>query len=202
MKPSMVSMIFGLPDEELGLLFKPVQLRVIEKMSRGAILSPNEKRYLRGRLGKKLRLVDRLARPAPTRNEGLGALVGLLGEYYITGYEALKHNGFGWYFEPRRIEVVNTRLEGRLTVDGKLVLFKRVRSIGPDCWAPDSGTGLKYATNERILMDAQRSGEEHLVKTWISMLERYGRLFVKQPRKYRKLLATMVRCDEPQDYGV
>jgi len=202
MNPAITARIFELPDEELCLLFKPVQLRVVEKVSRGAILSHNEKRYLRGRLGRKIRLLERLARPARERNYGLRAIVGLLGEYYITGYEALKHNGYGWYFEPRNIEVVNTRLDGRLIVDGKVIIFRRMKSMAPDWWATDSATGLRYATNERILKDAQRSGQDHLVKTWASMLERYGRLFVKTPIKYRKLLATAGRRAEPEDFGV
>jgi hypothetical protein len=202
MKPVVESRIFELPEQELRLLFKPVQLRVIEKLSCGAPLSSNEKRYLRGRLGKKLRLVDSLARPRKMQYDGLGAIIGLLGEYYITGYEALKRNGFGWYYDTKRIEVVNTRLEGRLMIDGKSIVFRRARSIDPEWWAPDSSTGLKYATNERVLKDAQRCGQENLVKTWISMLERYRRLFVKYPRRYKKLLAAIGHYGEPEDYGV
>jgi len=202
MKPALSTRIFELPDDELGLLFKPVQLRVIEKISRGSILSPNEKRYLRGRLGKKLRLLDHLVRPTRAQTDPLSTVVGLLGEYYITGYAALKHNGYGWYFDPRRIEIVNTRLDGKLTVEGKPVIFKRVRNIGPNWWAADSDTGLKYATNERILTDAQRSGQTHLVRTWTSMLERYGKHFVKNPRMYQDLLATIGRPREPEDFGV
>jgi hypothetical protein len=202
MPTAITSRIFELPNDELGLLFKPVQLRVIDKITRGSILSPNERRYLRGRLGKKLRLLDHLIRPARPQTDALGAIVSLLGEYYITGYAALKHNGYGWYFDPRKIEVVNTRLDGRLTVDGKLVIFRRVKSIGPDWWTADSATGLKYATNERILVDAQRSAQMHLVKTWTAMLERYGKVFVKNPRKYQNLLATARGLGKPEDYGV
>jgi hypothetical protein len=202
MKPALSTRIFELPDDELGLLFKPVQLRIIEKITHGSALSSNEKRYLRGRLGKKLRLLEHLVRPARPRTDPLGEFVGLLGEYYITGYAALKHNGYGWYFDPQKIEIVNTRLDGRLTVDGKTVILKRVKFIGLDWWAADSGTGLKYATNERILVDAQRSGQTHLVKTWTSMLESYGTLFVKTPRKYKNLLATARGLGKPEDYGV
>jgi hypothetical protein len=196
------SRIFELPNAELGLLFKPVQLRVLEKLSRRVGLTQNEKRYLRGRLGRKLRLVEQLAQFGRPRKDALNTVLDQLGEYYITGYAALKHNGYGWYFDPRQIEIVNTRLDGRLTLDGKLVIFRRVKSIGPDWWAADSGAGLKYATNERILTDARRSGQTHLVKTWTSMLERYGKLFVKNPRRYQCLLATTRGLGKPEDYGV
>lgn len=196
------SRMLELPSAELGLLFKPVQLRVLEKMSRNAGLTQNEKRYLRGRLGKKLRLMERLARFGPDRKNAFNMILDQLGDYYITGYEALKRNGFGWYYDTKRIEVVNTRLDGRLTIDGKPVIFRRVRSIDPEWWAPDSKTGLKYATNERILKDAQRSGQTHLLKTWASMLERYGRLFVKNPRKYQKFLAAVGHPGVPEDFGV
>lgn len=202
MKPGLSTRIFELPDDELGLLFKPVQLRIIEKITQGSVLSSNEKRYLRGRLGKKLRLLDHLVRPARAQTDPFSTIVGLLGEYYITGYAALKHNGYGWYFDPRSIEIVNTRLDGKLTVEGKPVIFKRVRNIGPGWWAADSETRLKYATNERILIDARRSGQTHLVKTWTAMLERYGKLFVKNPRKYQNLLATAGGLGKPEDYGV
>lgn len=202
MKPALSIRIFELPGDELGLLFKPVQLRVIEKLQHGEPLSPNEKRYLRGRLGKKLSLLDHLVSPVRPQTDALGAIVGMLGEYYLTGYAALKHNGYGWYLDPRRIEIVNTRLDGKLTVDGKHVIFRRVKTIGPDWWAADSDTGLKYATNERILMDARRSGQTHLVKTWTSMLERYGKVFVKNPRRYQCLLATTRGPGKPEDYGV
>jgi hypothetical protein len=196
------SRIFELPNAELGLLFKPVQLRVLEKLSRRVDLTQNEKRYLRGRLGQKLRLVGQLAQFGCPRKDALSTVLDQLGEYYITGYAALKHNGYGWYFDPRRIEIVNTHLDGRLVIDGKPVVFRRVKSIGRDRWAADSSTGLKYATNERILIDAQRSGQTHLVKTWTSMLERYGKLFVKNPRKYQNLLATARGLGKPEDYGV
>ena len=139
--------LIGLPDEELGLLFKPVQLRVIGKLSRGEELTANEKRYLRGRLGTKLRILERLADRGQARMNDLDVVLDQLGEYYITGYEALKHNGFGWYFIPKRVEVVNTRLDGNLAIDGRLAVFRRVKSIGRDRWTIDGDTGIRYATN-------------------------------------------------------
>jgi hypothetical protein len=202
MKPALATRIFELPDDELGLLFKPVQLRIVEKITHGSILSPNEKRYLRGRLGKKLRLLDHLVGPACPRTDALGALVSLLSEYYITGYAALKHNGYGWYFDPRKIEIVNTRLDGRLTVEGKPIIFRRVKSIGPDWWTADSKTSIRYAKNTRILDDARKYRQGHLVKAWTSMLERYGKGFVPNPRKYKTLLASIKNFGKPEDYGV
>jgi len=194
--------IFRLPAGELGMLFKPVQLRVLEKISKNMELTQNEKRYLRGRLGAKLRLLERLAQAERSREEALDTVLGQLGEYYITGYEALKHNGFGWYFEPRRMEVMNTRLSGRLDIDGKPVIFHRLKAIGRDWWTADRETGRRYATNARILADARRLGQGPLVRTWISMLERYNKAFVSNPGEYKELLSALKDFGRPEDYGV
>ena len=196
------SVIFELPGDERGLLFKPVQLRILEKMSRNAELNQNEKRYLRGRLGKKLRLVERLAQFGRPRKNALDTVLEQLGDYYITGYEALKRNGFGWYFEPRKIEVMNTRLEGRLAIDGRLVVFCRLKTIDREWWTADKETGRRYATNARILVGAKRFGQKDLVKTWISMLERYKKAFVRNPGQYRQLLLEASDYGKPEDYGV
>jgi len=51
-------------------------------------------------------------------------------------------------------------------------------------------------------MSTDLSNFTNLVMTWISMLERYGRLFVRNPRKYQKLLAAIGHYGEPDDYGV
>jgi hypothetical protein len=194
--------IFRLPADELGMLFKPVQLRVLEKMSKNIELTQNEKRYLRGRLGMKLRLMERLAQADRSHKDALDTVLGQLGVYYITGYEALKHNGFGWYFEPRRMEVMNTRLSGRLDIDGKAVIFHRLKAIGRHWWAADRETGRRYATNERILVDARRLGQGPLVRTWISMLERYKKAFVPNPGDYKELLSALKDFGRPEDYGV
>jgi hypothetical protein len=196
------SMIFKLPGDELGTLFKPVQLRVLEKLSRNDELTQNEKRYLRGRLGKKLYLLERLARSGHGQKNALDTVLEQLGDYYITGYEALKRNGFGWYFEPRKMDVMNTRLEGRLAIDGRLVVFCRLKTIDREWWTADKETGRRYATNARILVDAKRFGQGHLVKTWISMLERYKKAFVPDPRKYENILSAVKKLGEPEDYGV
>jgi len=196
------SRILELPDDELGLLFKPAQLRVLEKLSRSAGLTQNEKRYLRGRLGKKICLVERLTRYGRRRKDALGIVLDQLGEYYIAGYEALKHNGFGWYFEPKKIEVMNTHLDGTLVLDGKPVIFRRLKTIDRAWWSVDSETGRRYATNDRILIDAKRFGQGHLIKTWISMLERYGKLFVPNPKKYQNILSAVKDHGRPEDYGV
>lgn len=196
------SRILKLPRDEQGLLFKPVQLRVLEKLSRNAELTQNEKRYLRGRLGRKLRLVERLAQSGRRRKDAIDWVLEQVGDYYITGYEALKRNGFGWYFEPRKIEVMNTRLDGKLAIDGRLVVFCRLKTIGREWWTADKEIGRRYATNARILVDAKRFGQGHLVNTWISMLERYQNLFVPNPGKYKNILSTVKNYGEPEDYGV
>jgi hypothetical protein len=125
-----------------------------------------------------------------------------LGEYYITGYEALKHNGFGWYFEPRKTEVMNTRVDGSLVIDGKHVIFRRLKTIDRGWWTVDSETGRRYATNARILADAARLRQGHLIKTWTSMLGRYGKIFVPNPKKYQNILSAVKDHGRPEDYGV
>jgi hypothetical protein len=202
MQTTIYSRIFDLPMAELGLLFKPVQLRVIEKMSRKTELTQNEKRYLRGRLGKKVRLLERLAGFGHPRKDALSMVLDQLGDYYIAGYEALKHNGFGWYFEPRKTEVMNTRIEGTLVMNGKPVIFRRLKTIDRDWWTVDSETGKRYATNPRILVDAKRFGQGHLIRTWTSMLERYGKIFVPDPKKYQNILSAVKDHGRTEDYGV
>src|SRR3989338_87614 len=92
-------------SEELvvPVLFKPVQFTIIKKMNTGKKLTENEKRYLRGNMRAKLIALEKLDTRDGT-NESISILLDGIGSYYITGLEALKHNGYGWYFEPKTIE--------------------------------------------------------------------------------------------------
>ena len=170
----------------LEALFKPVQWRVIEKLRSGAELNENEKRYLRGKLGDKLHVIDRLL---GSRNQHTHEYIPLLegmSNYYITGFEALRYNGFGWFFDTRNIVIINTQIKGRLSHKGKRYIFIRVKSLKSREIQIDELTGLIYATNEQIYFDAMRQGDSALIDAWRSMLNNYGKLFVKDPGKFGK----------------
>lgn len=190
----------NLPDDEIALLFKPVQRLIIEKMASGKSLVENEKRYLRGRLGMKLRAIGHLA--ATEAESQFETMLRAMGEYYITGYAALRQNGFGWYFEPRGSEIVNTRIEGRLNLDGRPVLFRRVKSIDRKWWRLDRSSGKRYAANERILADALRYRQDALVSTLKGLLDRYGHLFVRNAKKWKARLGPGNPMRSIADYGV
>jgi hypothetical protein len=200
MSSAMMSSVLELDDDEMNVLFKPVQLRVLRKCLDGKGLTENEKRYLRGRLGKKIAAIEHLFEGSG--KDPLKDILSDVGEYYITGYEALKHNGFGWYYSTKRVEVVNTKIEGRLNIGGRSVRFIRVRSLGKDGWVPDRHTGIRYAKNERIMGDAHRFGNEALFRTCVSHIEGYGRLFVEKPERYKRLMPKKGTLGRPSDYGV
>src|SRR3989338_10682471 len=126
-----LKLIRKLADSEetvVPALFKPGQFNIIKKMNEGKKLTDNEKRYLRGKMGKKLIALEKLESRQET-NESLSILLGSVGSYYITGLEALKHNGYGWYFEAKTIEVINTRIEGTVKITGHVFKFIRVKSM-------------------------------------------------------------------------
>jgi hypothetical protein len=200
MSSAMISRVLELDDGEREILFKPVQLRVLRKSLDGKRLTENEKRYLRGRLGKKIAAMEHLVEMG--EKDPLKDILSDIGEYYITGYEALKLNGFGWYYDTKRVEVVNTRIEGRLHVGGRSIRFIRVRSLGKGGWVSDGETGIRYAKNERIIDDARRLGNEALFRTCLSHIERYGRLFVERPGRYKRLISRKRYVGKPSDYGV
>lgn len=191
------------------VLFKPVQRQIIEKLGRGQeqALSDNEKRYLRGMLGQKLTAIEQLLLTTGNSRDLRHPLLDTLDSYYLTGFEALKHNGFGWFYEPKVIIVVNTRLKGSVLYDGKQYRFVRVRSMESRQWYLDETNGLRYATNAQLIRDARELKDKTLERTWHSMLERYGNLFTGENTKLdgRKLelpLPTAPVPDKPEDYGV
>ncbi len=166
-------------------LFKPVQWQIIEKLGRGEeqALSDNEKRYLRGKLGQKLAAIEQLMQTTGNSRNLRPSILDTLDNYYLTGFEALKHNGFGWFYEPKVIIVINTRLKGSVLHDGKRYRFVRVRSMRSRQWYLDETDGLRYATNAQLIRDAQELRDEALERTWHSMLERYGNLFTEESTK-------------------
>ena len=187
-------------QDSINVLFKPGQKKIIEKMENGIELNENEKRYLRGTLGRKLDEIALLM--SSNANDGqkqLPFLSALGQDYYITGFEALKHNGYGWYYEPRTIHIINTRLKGSIEHLGKRIIFVRVKSLKGSSFWKDPGTRLRYATNEQILKDARHLKDNALERAWWSMFRRYPEIFVENAMDYED-------PDEPgadiEDFGV
>ena len=168
-------------------LFKPVQFNIIKKMNSNKKLTENEKRYLRGKMGKKIIALEELeSKQAPS--ESLTIFFNSIGSYYITGLEALKHNGYGWYFEPKSVEVINTKIGGALKISGIIFKFIRVKSIEKSEYLIDKKTGLKYAANEQILNDAKMTKNEYVKNVWMQMLSRYGKMFAKNYEEFKQLI--------------
>lgn len=175
-------------SEELVVpsLFKPVQFNIIKKIDTSKKLTENEKRYLRGKMGKKIIALERLE--SKEAIDSLSIILNSIGSYYITGLEALKHNGYGWYFEPKSVEVINTRIEGSLKILGTMFKFIRVKSIEKSEYLIDKKTGLKYAANEQIFNDAKLTKNEYVKNVWVQMLSRYGKMFAKNYEKFKQLI--------------
>lgn len=184
-------------DNIVTTLFKPVQFNILKKLSLGKNLSDNEKRYLRGNMGKKLRLLEELK---TKEISNVNAFLNSVSSYYITGLEALKHNGYGWYFEPKVMEVINTRIKGKIKIENKALRLIRVKSIGNSKYITDK-TGLKYATNEQVIRDIKITKNEYAKKVWMEMFSRYKNLFSKNHNKLKPLIPEQMAIDY-EKYGV
>ena len=175
--------LVNLEDAVVPTLFKPVQFDVIKKLDKGRRLTENEKRYLRGKMKKKFSILQEIACMNSDRDD-YSILLNSIGSYYITGLEALKHNGYGWYYEPKVIEVINTKIEGKLALKRRTIKFIRVKSISNSRLTIDKKTGLRYATNEQIIKDASFIKNEYTRRLWNQMLSRYKNMFVKDAKKF------------------
>ena len=183
-----LQLIKKLADSEeiiVPTLFKPVQFNIIKKLNTGKKLTENEKRYLRGNIREKLIALEGL-RGKEEINNSSSMFLNNIGSYYITGLEALKHNGYGWYFETKLIEVINTRVKGNVRIDNNNFKFIRIKSIAGSEYLIDKELGLKYATNAQIFIDAKFTKNEYAKTVWIQMLSRYGKLFVKNCSKFKQ----------------
>ncbi len=174
-------------DAIVPVLFKPGQFHIIKKINQGKKLSDNEKRYLRGKMRQKLMALEELE-GIERINKSTNIILNEIESYYITGLEALRHNGYGWYFETKIIEVINTKIEGIIRISGNVFKFIRVKSIGTGKYQIDMKTGLKYAANEQIFYDAKITKNEYVKNVWVQMLSRYGKMFVKSHDKFKYLL--------------
>ena len=171
--------IQNLADQEnliVPTLFKPIQFKIIKKLSKGEKLNGNEKRYLRGNIKKKLQIIEDLS---TEKENKLISFLDNIDSYYITGLEALKYNGYGWYFKTKIIEIVNTKIQGRLMFSDKTLKLIRVKSITNSKITIDKKTGLKYATNEQIIKDVIITKNDYTKKVWENMSLRYKELFIK-----------------------
>jgi len=158
------------------ILFKPVQFKILQKLEQAKPLTHNEQRYMRGKLGKKLHAIEGiLATKEPEKD--LALMLNLIGSYYITGLEALKHNGYGWFYEPKIIEVINTRITGKITFQDKTVKFIRVKSLSKSEILVDTETSLHYASNDQIHKDIAFTQNKYVKTLWMQMYGRYGKIF-------------------------
>ena len=157
-------------------LFKPIQFKIIKKLSKGEKLNENEKRYLRGNIKKKLQIIEDLS---TEKENKLISFLDNIDSYYITGLEALKYNGYGWYFKTKIIEIINTKIQGKLIFSDKTLKLIRVKSITNSKITIDKETGLKYAKNEQIIKDVIITKNDYTKKVWENMSLRYKGLFIK-----------------------
>jgi hypothetical protein len=173
-------------DESLtNTIIKPKQLSLLRKLVYGQKLTENETRYLRGNLGKKLEFLEEFWEEALEIDEHQ-QLMNIIDSYYITGLCALRYHGFGWYYLPKIIEIINTRIEGKIRLKNVTLKFYRIKSIGKCDFVIDESTGLKYATNEQIIWDTKFTKNDYTKLVWKSMLNRYWKQFVKDPNKFRE----------------
>jgi len=180
MNQILIRKIVEMEDLVVPTLFKPVQFSILKKLDLGKKLDENEKRYLRGKMKEKLNLINMLLASKNQEIEDYIVFLDSLGSYYITGLEALKHNGFGWYFDVKVIEVINTKIEGKLRIGDKTFKLVRAKSITNSTYDVDKKTGLKYATNEQIFKDSRITKNRYTVSVWKQMLSRYGKMFIKK----------------------
>ena len=183
----LIKKLINFEDIVVPTLFKPVQFNILKKLNEGENLNDNEKRYLRGKMKEKLQLLEELESKEGIRNR-INTFLNSVSSYYITGLEALKHNGYGWYFQPKVIEVINTKIEGKIRTENKTLKLIRVKSIGKSKYTVDKKTGLKYATNEQIIKDIGITKNEYAKKVWVQMLSRYKDMFAKNYNKFKSLI--------------
>ena len=167
------------------VLFKHAQFEVLRKLDNNKPLSENEKRYLRGNIRNK---IEAIAKLTENKENELSGLLNSIGSYYITGFEALKLNGYGWYYTSKKIDVINTKIEGKIRMAGKTIAFIRIKSISKSRF--NKINNINYATNEQIYKDNKIIKNAYLQKAWIQMINRYPKLFVKNIKKYKDLIKT------------
>ncbi len=200
MDHKLISKIANNEDLIVPTLLKPKQYEVIKKLNKNQKLNENEKRYLRGDIRKKLFLIEKLINDNQTQTK-LSTFLNAIDSYYITGLEALKHNGYGWFYETKIIEIINTKIEGNIFIEGKTIKLIRVKSIKNCQTIVDRDTHIKYATNEQIFKDTNLTHNSYTKQIWKNMLGRYRKTFVKNLEKYEYLISNIPEVDYSK-YGV
>ena len=157
------------------ILFKSGQFKILSKLNQGKRLTENEQRYLRGNIKRKLAALQGLS--GISVNDELINLLDSIDSYYITGLEALKHNGYGWFYDSKIIEVINTKIEGKIALSSVTVKFIRVKSISKSKIRIKKG--LKYAQNEQIIKDVAFTKNSYTKIVWNQMYQRYWKIFAK-----------------------
>ncbi|MBI2671470.1 hypothetical protein HYX16_00890 [Candidatus Woesearchaeota archaeon] len=201
MLQALIQKIAGMEDVVVPTLFKPGQFNIIKKLSLGKKLNENEKRYLRGKMKNKLMILTKFMTDMLEEEQDYKFFLAHLGSYYITGFEALKYNGFGWYFKTKIIEIINTKLEGKVIISGKTLKIIRAKSIRNSKFSIDKKTGLKYATNEQILKDIKITKNKYAEIVCRQMLSRYEKLFIKNYNKFQ-IFKQKPRIVDYVKYGV
>ncbi len=201
MDQRIIQKLVEMEDLIVPTLFKPVQFTILKKLDTGKKLTDNEKRYLRGKMRVKLNILNRCMGGSAEMVNEYNVFLGSLESYYITGLEALRHNGFGWYFESKIIEVINTKIEGKLSIAHKTVKFFRVNSIKNSKYTIDKKTGLKYADNEQIIKDMRIIKNTYAKNVWKQMLTRYRKLFIKNYSNFKSYIQKPEIIDYAK-YGV
>lgn len=158
-------------------LFKSGQFNILSKLDQGKKLTENEQRYLRGNMKQKLVALQELSGINVT--DKMINLLDSIGSYYITGLEALKHNGYGWFYDSKIIEVINTKIEGKMALSSRTIKFIRVKSISKSKIKIDLKKGLKYAQNEQIIKDVAFTKNNYTKVVWNQMYQRYKKMFAK-----------------------
>jgi hypothetical protein len=175
--------ILSLDESLVNTVIKPKQLALLKKLQEAQELTENEKRYLRGNLGRKLEFLEEFYGDGIDADE-LQQLLSVIESYYITGFSALRYNGYGWFYTPKIIEIINTRIEGMIRLKNNIIKFHRVKSIGKSDFTVDESTGLRYASNEQIIKDTRYTKNGYTKQVWKNMLNRYWKQFVAHPQKY------------------
>lgn len=176
----LISKLVSLGQDKVNILFKPKQFEVLKKIESGENLTETQQRYLRGTILKKLKLLYELNLDFYNpKIQNYVDLLKILDDYYITGLEAIKHNGYGWDYTTKIVEIINPKLDGEIDFSALKLKFIKVKSMKNYEYITDGETGVKFATNEQIIKDSGITKNSLVKKRWINVYSTYGESFSK-----------------------